>query len=65
MAKVTDHEVELIRELVDIAVFEGRTRVEAYAWIGRKFGLHPATVKKYAYYLSRIQAPVWKKREEP
>lgn len=52
-AKLTDHEVALVRQLADEAINEGQPAEQVYVWLAEKFEVHPRTVKKYVYWEAR------------
>jgi hypothetical protein len=56
-AKLTDREVDLLRELVDNLIGEGMKPMQAYRTAAEKFEVHVRSAKKIVYCERRAQYP--------
>jgi hypothetical protein len=61
-AKLSDHEVDLLRELVEELIASGMRPMEAYRQTAEKFELHVVTVKGIVRYAQRSAVAVRLKR---
>jgi hypothetical protein len=61
-ARLTDEEVDLIRDLVESLVSEGKKKKEAYAIAAEKFDVSPHTVLSIAYCRRRAHTIAGTKR---
>jgi hypothetical protein len=64
-AKLSDHEIDLIRELYEDMRESGKKNREAMHEIAGKFDVHWRTVGKYVCCESRAQIPARAKRVKP
>jgi hypothetical protein len=61
-AKLTDHEIDLIRELVEELVAGGMKVMEAYRVAAEKFEIHARTAQQIALCMQRAELPARAKR---